>query len=154
MTKLIISTLTGHPGYISDPVIDTSKNRIIYTHCVAPTRVFGPDGPSNPYHLRDHSEDRRGACNRSLMPLGEMTTTLQFDHNKNKVILHQGVSVENVDDDRACRNKLAVEVKGDIYKLMNEWDQWGWHRVTFYGDLKRQVYNLASLLGFEVQEEA
>jgi len=49
---------------------------------------------------------------------------------------------------------LAVEVKGDIYKLLNHWDQGSWHRVTFYGDLKRPVYNIAVLLGFEVVEEA
>jgi len=154
MSKLIMTYLVGRPGFISDPVIDTSKNQIIYAHCIATTKVFGPDGPSNPYHIRDHSEDRKGACNRSLMPLGEMTTTLQFDHHKKKVILHQGVSVENVDEDMACRTKLAVEVKGDVYKLLNYWDQWGWHRVTFYGDLKEPVYHLAALMGFEVIEEA
>jgi hypothetical protein len=116
--------------------------------------MFGPDGRSNPYHIRSHSEDRKGACNRSLLPLGEMTTTMQFDHHKKQVIMHQGISVENVDDDKACRTKLAVEVKGDINRLMEYWDQWGWHRVTFYGDLKRPVRTLASLLGFEVIEEA
>jgi len=39
-------------------------------------------------------------------------------------------------------------------KLLNYWDEWGWHRVTFFGDLKRPVYNIVSLLGFEVVEEA
>lgn len=154
ITKLLMTYLAGRPGFISDPVIDTSKNRIIYAHCIAPTKVFGPNGQSNPYHIRDHSEDRLGACNRSLMPLGEMTTTIQFDHNKKQVIFHQGITVENVDEDKACRTKLAVEVKGDVYKLLNYWDEWGWHRVTFYGDLKRPVYNIAALLGFEVVEEA
>lgn len=154
LTMLLMTYLTGRPGFISDPVIDTSKNQIIYAHCIAPTKVFGSEGKRNPYHLRSHSEDRKGACNRSLLPLDEMTTTIQFDHNKKKIIFHQGISVENVDDDKACRNKLAVEVKGDIYKLLNEWDQWGWHRVTFYGDLKRQVYDIARLTGFEVLEEA
>ena len=154
LTKLLMTYLVGRPGFISDPVIDTAKNRIVYVHCVGPTKVYGPAGPSNPYDIRSHSEDRKGACNRSLMPLGKMTTTLLFDHVKKQVILHQGVSVENVDDDKACRTKLAVEVKGDVYKLMNYWDQWGWHRVTFYGDLKRQVQNVASLLGFGVVEEA
>ncbi len=154
MSKLIMTYLAGRPGFISDPVVDTSKNRITYAHCIATTKVFGPDGPSNPYHIRDHSEDRKGACNRSLLPLGEMTTTLQFDHRKKQVILHQGLSVENVDEDMACRTKLAVEVKGDVYKLLNYWDQWGWHRVTFFGDLKEPVYHLAALMGFEVIEEA
>lgn len=154
ITKLLMTYLVGRPGFISDPVIDTSKNQIIYAHCIAPTKVFGPDGPSNPYHIRSHSEDRKGACNRSLMPLGQMITTIQFDHNKKQVIFHQGKTVANVDEDKACRTKLAVEVKGDIYKLLNYWDEWGWHRVTFFGDLKRPVYNIVSLLGFEVVEEA
>lgn len=154
MTKLIMNLLVRRPGFISDPVIDTSKNRIIYAHCVAPTRMYGYYGPANPYQIRDHSEDRKGACNRSLMPLGDMTTTLLFDHHKKQVILHQGVAVENVDDDKACRNKLAVEVQGDIRKLMEYWDEWGWHRVTFYGDLKNEVYNMATLMGFKVVEEA
>jgi len=154
MTKLLMTYLAGRPGFISDPVIDTSKNQIIYAHCVAPTKMFGPDGPSNPYHIRNHSEDRKGACNRSLLPLGEMTTTVMFDHGRKQIIFHQGISVENVDEDKACRTKLAVEVKGDINKLLNYWDLWSWHRVTFYGDLKKPVYNIAALMGFEVVEEA
>ncbi|MCK4338101.1 MAG: hypothetical protein KAX11_09155 [Candidatus Aminicenantes bacterium] len=154
ITMMLMNYLTGRAGMISDPVIDTSKNRIIYAHCVAPTKVFGPDSPSNPYHIRSHAEDRKGACPRALLPLGEMTTTLLFDAGKKQVILHQGKTVENVDLDIACRNKLAVEVKGDVYKLLDYWDLWGWHRVTFYGDLKRPVYQIAALLGFEVIEEA
>jgi len=54
----------------------------------------------------------------------------------------------------ACRTKLAAEVKGDIDKLLGYWDQWGWHRVTVYGDIKRPIQNLASLMGFELIEEA
>ena len=158
VTMLLMAYLTGLPGYISDPVIDIAKNQIIYAHCVATNKVYGPDGPSNAYHIRSHSEDRKGAAVRSLLPLGKMTTTIQFDPRKRdgrgQVILHQGKTVENIDVDKACRTKLAVEVKGDIDKLHNYWDQWGWHRVTYYGDLKRQVGHIAALLGIEVVEEA
>ncbi|UCG57590.1 MAG: hypothetical protein JSU70_22330 [Phycisphaerales bacterium] len=154
ISMLLMAYLTGRPGFISDPVIDTSKNQIIYAHCVAPNKVWGPEGRSNPYHIRNHSEDRKGAAVRSLMPLGDMTTTLEFDPDKKQVIFHQGKSVANIDEDRACRTKLAAEVEGDIDKLMNYWDTWGWHRVTFYGDLKRPVQNIAAMLGFEIIEEA
>jgi len=154
ITMLLMTYLVGRPGYISDPVIDTSKNQIIYAHCVATNKVFGPSGPANPYHIRSHSEDRKGASIRSLMPLDQMTTTLEFDPDKRQVILHQGRTVANIDEDKACRTKLAVEVKGDIRKLMRYWDQWGWHRVTFYGDLKQPVQHIADLLGFELIEEA
>ena len=70
ISMLLMTYLVGRPGFISDPVIDTAKNQIIYAHCVAPTRVFGPNGPGNPYHIRNHSEDRKGAVVRSLLPLG------------------------------------------------------------------------------------
>lgn len=154
ITMLIMTYLTGRPGYISDPVIDTSKKQIIYAHCVAPTKVFGPKGPSNPYHIRDHSEDRKGAAIRSILPLEKMTTTLEFDPDKKAVIIHQAKAVANIDEDKACRTKLAAEVVGDIDKLFKYWDQWGWHRVTYYGDLKRPVSHLANLLGYEIIEEA
>jgi len=154
ITMLVMTHLTGRPGYISDPVIDTSKNQIIYAHCVAPNKMFGPQGPSNPYHIRNHSEDRKGAVVRSLMPLGYMTTTVEFQPFRKEVLFHQGKSVENVDEDKACRSKLAVEVKGDIEKLMNEWDHWGWHRVTVYGDLKEPVRQMADALKMRVVEEA
>ncbi len=154
ITMLLMTYLTGRPGFISDPVIDTSKNQIIYAHCVAPSKVFGPAGPASPYHIRSHSEDRQGACDRSLMPLKELTTTVEFDAARREVILHQAVTVENVDEDMACRNKLAAEVKGDVYKLLNEWDQWSWHRVTYFGDYKQAVRNVAALLSFKVVEEA
>jgi len=153
-TMLIMAYLVKRPGYISDPVIDTANNQVIYAHCVAPNKVFGPDGPANPYHIRSHSEDRKGAAIRSMLPLGEMTTTVQFDPRKKQVILHQGKTVANIDEDKACRTKLAVELKGDMEKLFNHWDKWGWHRVTYYGDLERPVRHIAALLGYEVVEEA
>jgi hypothetical protein len=154
LTMLTMGLLVGKPGYISDPVIDTSKNQIIYAHCVAMTKVDGPKGPANPYQIRSHSEDRKGASMRSLLPLGRMTTTLQMDPARKEILIHQGKSVANIDEDRACRTKLAVDVKGDIDKLMTFWDQWGWHRVTFYGDLRKPVEALASTLGYKLIEEA
>jgi len=154
-TMVTVNALTrGRPGYISDPVIDTARRRIIYAHCVAPNRMFGPKGPTNPYEILTHSEDRQGASVRSILPLGYMTTTLEFAQEKKEVLFHQGKAVDNDRNDRACRTKLAVEPVGDIEKLFTEWDRWGWHRVTFYGDLKEPVYALADALGYKVTEEA
>jgi hypothetical protein len=154
ITMLAVGSLLARPGMISDPVIDTSKNQIIYAHCVAPTKVFGREGAANAYHIRSHSEDRKGASMRSLLPLGYMTTTVEINASAKQILLHQGKTVENVDEDKACRTKLAAEPKGDLDKLLTEWDRWGWHRVTFYGDVKEQVTELAKALKMTVVEEA
>jgi hypothetical protein len=149
------TTMTnGRPGYISDPVIDTSKRQIIYAHCVAPNKVFGPQGGTNPFHIMTHSEDRAGASVRSILPVNYLTTTLEIDNEKKEILFHQAVAVENDPDDRACRTKLCAEPVGDIEKLFTMWDSWGWHRVTFYGDLKEPVYAFADAIGWKVTEEA
>ncbi|MBN1418538.1 MAG: hypothetical protein JXP34_07150 [Planctomycetes bacterium] len=154
-TMVAITAMTqGRPGYISDPVIDTAKRRIIYAHCVASNRVFGPKGPANPFQILTHSEDRQGASVRSILPVGYMTTTLEADTGRKEIVFHQGKAVANDPDDRACRTKLCVEPLGDIEKLFGEWDRWGWHRVTFYGDLKEPVFALADAMGYKVIEEA
>lgn len=154
-TMVAMTALTqGRPGYISDPVIDTSKRQIIYAHCVASNRVFGPKGQANPFQILTHSEDRQGASVRSILPLGYMTTTVEFSHDRKEVLFHQGKAVANDPDDRACRTKLAVEPVGDLEKLFTMWDHWGWHRVTYYGDLKEPVFALADALGYKMIEEA
>jgi len=154
-TMVAMTALTkGRPGYISDPVIDSSKRQIIYAHCVASNRVFGPKGRANPFQILTHSEDRQGASVRSILPLGYMTTTVEFSHDRKEVLFHQGKAVANDPDDRACRTKLAAEPVGDIEKLFTMWDYWGWHRVTYYGDLKEPVFALADALGYKMIEEA
>jgi L-fucose isomerase-like protein len=154
-TMTAITAMTqGRPGYISDPVIDTAKKQIIYAHCVASNKVFGPHGPANPFTIMTHSEDRQGASVRSILPVGYMTTTLEIKQDKQQILLHQGKAVDNDPDDRACRTKLCVEPVGDMEKLFTMWDEWGWHRVTFYGDLKEPVYALANAMNWTVYEEA
>ena len=154
VSMLLMSHLVRRPGYISDPVIDTATNQIIYVHCVAPNKVLGPAGPANPYLIRTHAEDQKGAAIQSLMPLGEVVTTIQTAPTRREIVIHQGKTVANVDDPRSCRSKLAAEVMGDVQKLLGEWDRWGWHRVTFYGDHKLAVSQFSTLMGFKLTEEA
>lgn len=152
ITMLLMSHLVARPGYLLNPVIDTSKNRIVYSHCVAPSKVFGPGGPSNPYHIRDHSEDRKGAAVRSFLPLGEIVTTVRFDATLREVVMHQARTVANIAEDKGCRTNLAAEVK-DARKLMLEWDRHRWHRVTYFGDFKQHVDTVSALLGLKLVEE-
>jgi hypothetical protein len=62
--------------------------------------------------------------------------------------------VDNDPNDLACRTKLVVEPVGDFEKLFTMWDQWGWHRVTVYGDLKEPVFALANAMQYKVVQEA
>ena len=155
LTMIVLTTLTkGRPGFISDPVMDSSTREIIYTHCVAANKAFGVDGPPNPFTIMTHSEDRQGASVRSILPPGYMTTTVELTPERKQILFHQAVTVGNSQEDRACRTKLAAVPVGNYEKLFTQWDQWGWHRVTYYGDLREALFSLAKALGWEAVEEA
>lgn len=154
ITQLTIRYLTGQPAFVSDPVVDLNNSRIVYVHCMATNRVFGPNGPENPYVIRSHSEDRKGVSIQSLMPLGEEVTTVQIDPIRKVMTIHQGKTVANIDEEKACRTKLAVET--NVERILMNWNEKakpGWHRVTVYGNWKKQLINIASLMGLKIFEE-
>ena len=93
-------------------------------------------------------------CSNIGMPAGYMTTTLEIATGRKEIFFHQAKAVGNSTDDRACRTKLLAVPVGDVDKLHTQWDQWGWHRVTYYGDLKEAVFSLADAVGWKVVEEA
>jgi L-fucose isomerase-like protein len=154
ISMLMARILTGRPGFVSDPALDTSRNRIVYAHCVGTTKVFGPDGMSNGYRIRTlHNRDPRGSCAESLMPAGYMTTSFRTNVGRKKMVIHQAKAFGTLDSERGCRTKLIAEVRGDIGKLFNQWNQFGWHRVTVYGDVKEPLEEFGKALGLEIIEE-
>ena len=153
LCQLMLRYLTGRPAYVSDPVIDTAANQIVYAHCVATNRVFGPDGLSNPFIIRSHAEDGKGASVQSLMPLGETVTTIKMNPRENAFTVHNARTVANVNDDKGCRTKLAAEVDARRIMANYHYDLFGWHRVTCYGDYREACLNLAKLYGMKIYQE-
>jgi hypothetical protein len=153
VSMLMAHVLTGRPGFVSDPALDTSQNRIVYSHCVGPTKVFGPSGEQNGYHIRT-SHSRVGAVVESLMPEGHLTTSFRTNLSRKQMIIHQARSLGPLASEHGCRTKLIGEVCGDIGKMFERWDQFGWHRVTVYGDVKEPLAEFGRILGLEVIEEA
>lgn len=155
VSMLMARVLTGRPGFVSDPALDTSTNQIVYAHCVGTTKVFGPAGAQNTFRIRTlHNRDPRGACAESFLPAGYMTTSFHTNIARNQLVVHQAKSLGTVETERGCRTKLVGEVKGDIGKLFRYWQQFGWHRVTVFGDVLEPVSELGRALGLEVIVEA
>jgi hypothetical protein len=155
LSMLMARILTGRPGFVSDPALDTSKNRVVYAHCVGTTKVFGPEGESNAFRIRTlHNRDPRGACAESLMPSGYMTTSFRTHAGRKQMVIHQAKAGGPLESEHGCRTQLIGEVRGDIAKLFNQWDSFGWHRVTVYGDVKEPLTEFAKALGLTVIEEA
>lgn len=151
IASLVNYYLTGRPGFVSDPVIDTSSGRIIYAHCVASTKVFGADDPRCcKYYIRSHAEDKCGAAIQVDFPIGEKLTSTTFNFPDREAIIHSSRSVGNVGGDEGCRSKLAALTNAD--NILKNWIG-GWHRVTVFGDYRKQFLQLFVMKGLTVQEE-
>jgi hypothetical protein len=163
MTQLLVTSFSGRPGFVSDPVFDTSRNEVIHAHCVSATKLRGVDGESSPYMVRSHLEDHKGASMQVLAPSGDAVTVAKFADAK-RMMISTGESLGNVDSERGCRTKIRTRVS-DGEKLLANWGATltpgpGMpgtrdllHRVVFYGDHMKEVGRLGRLLGFQVIDE-
>ncbi len=162
LTMLMFQFAFGLPGFISDPLIDTSRNAVIHAHCVAPTRMAGPASPRLPFSLRSHRDDNRGASVEVFMDrdLGRPLTWAKLANN-DTILWTRGKMIEIPDfDDRGCRTQCVAEV-ADARAIF---DNWGGgvlgadmmtllHRVVYYGDHANNIRDLARLMGLKAMEE-
>lgn len=150
LTMLIFGYAFGIPGFISDPVFDTSTNTIIHAHCVSATKMDGPKGPQCPYIIRSHMEDNKGAALQVKHRIGEVITAAKLA-DLETMLVSTGTITGNPDVDRGCRTKIATKVT-DARKILDNYIA-GLHRVIFYGDRVQNIKHLAALMGLKVIEE-
>jgi hypothetical protein len=149
-SQLLLTSFTGKPGFVTDPVFDTSRNEIIHAHCVSATAMQGLGGPASPYIIRSHMEDHKGVSMQVLVPIGDTVTVGKF-LNPRRFAVSTGEVMGNVDSDRGCRTKFRTRV-ADARKMLEHFTG-GLHRVVVYGDYVRPIEQMGRLMGFEVVRE-
>jgi len=150
MTQILVTSYSGMPGFVSDPVFDLSRNEVIHAHCVAATKMGGLKGPSSPYIIRHHLETAEGAVLQVLMPSDQTVTVARFN-GPTQMLVSTAEVTGTVDSDRGCRSQIRTRVK-DAEKWLENYTA-GLHRVIFYGDHTRALERMGRLLGFEVVYE-
>ena len=143
--------LTGRPGFVSNHTLDSVNNQITYMHCVAPSKLYGIDGPTADYEILYHGETAYlGASPCVKFPIGELVTTIKISIFEKKIEIRTGKIIDNVTDKGGCISKMLVE--SDVKKIIEDydWESFGWHRVTFVGNWKEDFIIGAKLLGLEI----
>jgi L-fucose isomerase-like protein len=162
LTMLMFSYAFGTPGFITDPLFDTSQNAVIHAHCVAPTKMDGPQGARAPFLLRNHRDDNKGASLEVMLEVGREITCAKLV-NLDTLLISTGEIIGIPDfDDRGCRTQITTRVANARAMLAN----WGGgviqsddmmtllHRVVFYGNHLDNMRDLAYLMGQRVVVEA
>jgi hypothetical protein len=149
-TQMLFAYYSGKPGFVSDPVIDTKTNTIIHAHCVAATRMDGPQGPAAPYIVRSHMEDNKGVSLQVNMRVGEHITLAKLA-DADTLLVSTGRITATPDLPRGCRTKVATQVR-DASKMLENYSG-NLHRVLFYGDHLQAAHQMGHLFGLKVIEE-
>jgi hypothetical protein len=161
LTMLMFGYAFGLPGFITDPLFDVSKNAVIHAHCVASTKVDGPDSKRVPFTIRTHRDDNHGAAVQAELPIDRDITCTKLVNLDTMLLSAQRVIEIPSFDDRGCRTQITARV-ADAQKML---DHWGsgliekecmmtlLHRVVFYGNHVRNVEHLGHLMGMKIVME-
>jgi hypothetical protein len=160
LTMLLFACAAGVPGFISDPLFDTSRSAVIHAHCTSTTKLDGPAGPRAPFLIRTQCDSNQGVSLEVQMRVGQEITCAKLV-NLDTLLISTGKIVELTDfHDRGCRTQITTAVtnarsmvhnwgggvlEGDMMTLL--------HRVVFYGNHTECMRDLAPLLGLKVVEE-
>ena len=159
LTMLMFQYAFGIPGFISDPVFDTSRNALIHFHCTCATKMDGPGGKRLPFTIRTQSDSERGVSLDVEQRVGEAVTCAKFI-NLDTMLISTGKVIDVTHDELGCRTQFWTEV-ADAESMFHNWGagvlKGGTmallHRDVFYGDRLQDIKNLGVLMGFKVIEE-
>ena len=159
LTMLIFAYAFGIPGFITDPVFDTSSNALIHFHCTSATKMDGPAGKRLPFTIRTQSDSERGVSLDVENRIGQMVTCAKLI-NLDTMLISTGKIFKVTHDELGCRTQFWTEV-ADARKMFHNWGagilKGGvmtlLHRAVFYGDHLEDIKKLGVLMGFKVVEE-
>jgi len=159
LTMLMFQYAFGIPGFISDPVFDTSQNALVHFHCTSATKMDGPNGERLPFTIRTQSDSERGVSLDVENRIGQVVTCAKFI-NLDTMLISTGRIFKITHDELGCRTQFWTEVDDARSMFLN----WGagvlkggtmalLHRDVFYGDHLQSIKDLGVLMGFNVVKE-
>ncbi|MBN2418579.1 MAG: twin-arginine translocation signal domain-containing protein [Deltaproteobacteria bacterium] len=155
LSSMLLQKVSGRPSFQSNvSSVDMGKSTTILRHCVAPTKIYGPDAAAVPYNLRDyHGMGKGGTCEIEY-PVGLDITVGGFSKDLKDFVIWPG-RVQAMNDDRAtpsfkdappeyrkmrkfCTNMAEVKVKdinGFIKNIV------GIHHNMIAGSFGKQIFD-------------
>ena len=136
LTMLMLQYALNRAGFLGNAAgVDMARNAFHLSHCSAPLKMEGPDGPESPYLLRRHAELRGGAVPEVHYRVGQKLTFTKMVHLES-LLVFTGTIVEVPEvpagTERGCRTEIVAEVS-DATKLLYNWGGGVWvlvERIT------------------------
>ena len=169
MAEIMGYLMTGRPSMMGDYMYDVFNSTEILLHCGIPVNPYGDDRWL-PYTIRTHAEspvrdipEEPGSSTgiTAQWPAGETVTIWEVHSLTGEIRLHTGTILDGKAvysggedlDNVMCTAKLIVKVD-DIEKIRRQFRPYlyGIHSIATLGDLRQQIKDMGTLLGFRVIE--
>ncbi len=151
LTQLLSRYLLEKPGFLHNPIHDTTQNLYAGGHCTAPTRMDGLNAEPAPYMLRSHHEAGFGAVPQVLFREDQPATLWRF-LSPGSLMIGMGVILRNVDTHRhdgvgGCRTSFVMEMDDvdDVRDIREH------HKILTYGRHLHTVRVWAGLAGVALE---
>ncbi len=148
LTMMIIQYLFDKPAFQHNPSMDTEKNRYFGAHCTSPSRMHGPNGPAEPYILRNHAEAGWGCVPQVLFRAGQKVTFAKYLSGQTPRMLIYGGTIQGCLDNPPCGGcRTNVEIAVD--ELDDATQVRGHHLCLFYGQHAGHLRTFCQLMKIE-----
>jgi len=136
LSSMLLQAVSQRPSFqsnVSSVNLETSST--ILRHCVAPTKIYGPDAPRQPYVLTDYHGMGKGATPQIEYPIGLDVTIGGFSKDLKDFVIWPGRVQEGIDDRatpsfkdappelrkmrRYCSNMAEIKIKDAHVFLKN-----------------------------------
>jgi len=147
VTMFLVHHLLGRPGYMADPLVDTTRNLFANAHCNCPTKLEGFGGPQERYIVRAHHGDWHWISLQVLWRIGQVFTLVRFQ-KPNLLLVDRAKVACNYESppSAACITNVGAVVEGaedDPHKVG------GFHVLQVYGDHVTKLRAYCQLYGIE-----
>ncbi len=134
LSSMLLQEVSGRPSFQSNvSSVDLQNSKTVLRHCVAPTKIYGPDSPPIPYTLRDYHGMGKGAVPEIEYPVGIDVTIGGFSKDLKDFVVWPGRIVQGVNDKatpsfkdappeyqnmrKYCSNRAEIKIN-DIHGFM------------------------------------
>ena len=148
LTMMLVQELFGKPGFQQNAAMQTEANHYFGAHCTSPSKMDGPDGPSQPVILRSHAEAGWGTVPQVLFPAGQDVTMAQYLSGESPQMHVYGGKVVRCYPKAPGGCRTNVEMTID--EVADACDVKGMHQIVFFGSHARPLRTFCQLLGIEV----
>jgi L-fucose isomerase-like protein len=134
LSSMVLQEVSRKPSYVSNvSEVNAQASRVIFRHCVAPTKFLGVDSEQLPYNLRDYHGMGRDVVPEVQFPQGVEITMGGFTKDLNSFVLWPGRIQPGANDTETrsfknpppgmekmrkfCSNRAEVQIK-DVNQFM------------------------------------